>query len=158
MPNATLPASLLAVVDAAFADVPAAPMPAGWDSRRARIVMIEAVAELAAQQNPRHRVQQAAQAVRNRQRQRLDLLDDDRRITVSRVPAVQLTQRQLQILPLVAQGLTGEEIGRHLHIGLDTVKTHLKHLYRAIGARNREHAVAIGFRTGVLRWEAPHAS
>jgi DNA-binding CsgD family transcriptional regulator len=55
----------------------------------------------------------------------------------------ELTGREREVLELVAQGLSGSEIGRALFIADDTVKTHVKHVMTKLGARSRAHAVAI---------------
>jgi DNA-binding NarL/FixJ family response regulator len=60
------------------------------------------------------------------------------------------TERELEILQLVAVGETNVEIGQRLHITEETVKTHVQHLLRRLSARNRAHAVAIGWRQGFL--------
>lgn len=61
-----------------------------------------------------------------------------------------LTPREMQILKLMAEGLTDRQIGTKLFLSVDTVKSHVKHLYRVMGAANRAHAVAKGFRWGYL--------
>lgn len=62
----------------------------------------------------------------------------------------ELPKRQLEILTMVAQGTSGAEIGRRLHISSDTVKSHLRSLYGSMGARNAPHAVAIAYGLGIL--------
>ena len=42
------------------------------------------------------------------------------------------------------------EIGRELFVSEDTVKTHARRLFRKLGARDRAHAVAAGFRAGLV--------
>lgn len=54
-----------------------------------------------------------------------------------------LTTREVEVVVLVAQGLTNTEIGQRLHLGTDTVKTHMARACRKLGARNRAHAVAL---------------
>lgn len=54
-----------------------------------------------------------------------------------------LPERQRQILRLMGHGRTDTEIGAELGITADTVGTHAIHLFDAIGARNRAHAVAL---------------
>jgi DNA-binding NarL/FixJ family response regulator len=54
-----------------------------------------------------------------------------------------LTARESEILALVIQGFRNDDIAQALFLGVNTVKTHLKSLYRKIGARNRAEAVAI---------------
>jgi DNA-binding NarL/FixJ family response regulator len=62
-----------------------------------------------------------------------------------------LTQRELQVLRGMADGRSNAEIGRELFVSEDTVKTHARRLFRKLGARDRAHAVAVGFRSGALR-------
>lgn len=61
-----------------------------------------------------------------------------------------LSDREQQILEGMAYGMTNPMIGRELFLSMDTVKTHARHIYAKLGARDRAHAVAIGFRTGLL--------
>lgn len=60
-------------------------------------------------------------------------------------------RRQVEILRLVARGLTAKEIAALLFVEECTVKTHLYKLYRLVGARNAPHAVAIGMVRGWLQ-------
>jgi PAS domain S-box-containing protein len=52
-----------------------------------------------------------------------------------------LTQRQAEVLELVAVGRSAKEIARHLGIGVGTVKTHLSMAFRRLGVRNRIEAI-----------------
>ena len=61
-----------------------------------------------------------------------------------------LTQRELQVLHGISDGRSNQEIGRHLFLTEDTVKSHARQLYRKLGAQDRAHAVALGFRQGLL--------
>jgi DNA-binding NarL/FixJ family response regulator len=61
-----------------------------------------------------------------------------------------LTERELQVLRGMADGKSNAEIGRDLYVSEDTVKTHARRLFRKLGARDRAHAVAVGFRSGTL--------
>jgi DNA-binding CsgD family transcriptional regulator len=61
-----------------------------------------------------------------------------------------LTPRQLDVLRLIADGLTADAVARRLGIGLVTVRAHLLHVRQALGARSTTHAVAIAVRTGVI--------
>lgn len=61
-----------------------------------------------------------------------------------------LSRRELAVLELVAEGHTGAEIARRLDVAPSTVKTHLKHVFAKLDARDRAHAVARGFRQGIL--------
>ena len=57
-----------------------------------------------------------------------------------------LTPRQRDVLKLLLRGASTKEIARELELGEGTVKVHLAGLYRALGARNRTEATAIGAR------------
>jgi DNA-binding NarL/FixJ family response regulator len=61
-----------------------------------------------------------------------------------------LTERELQVLRGMADGKSYAEIGRELFVSEDTVKTHARRLFRKLGARDRAHAVAAGFRAGLV--------
>lgn len=63
---------------------------------------------------------------------------------------LRLTGRRLEVLRLAARGLSNAEIGSELGITGCTVKGHVQMLLRDMGARDRAHAVAIGFATGLL--------
>ncbi|MET0416027.1 MAG: helix-turn-helix transcriptional regulator [Actinoplanes sp.] len=65
-------------------------------------------------------------------------------------PVVVLSDRQRQILYLVADGLTGPAIGRRLHLHHGSVRRHMAAVIELLGANNRTHAVAVAFRVGVL--------
>jgi DNA-binding NarL/FixJ family response regulator len=58
-----------------------------------------------------------------------------------------LTERELDVLGLVAQGLTNREISRQLFISPATVRTHLEHIYDKLGVRSRAGAVSAAFRS-----------
>jgi DNA-binding NarL/FixJ family response regulator len=57
-----------------------------------------------------------------------------------------LTARELDVLALVAQGLTNREISSRLFISPATVRTHLEHIYDKLGVRSRAGAVTAAFR------------
>ena len=62
-----------------------------------------------------------------------------------------LTPRERQALTLVAQGLTDAEIAEHLVLKKDSVTALMTKVIAKLGARNRAHAVALSFRSGVLK-------
>jgi DNA-binding NarL/FixJ family response regulator len=62
-----------------------------------------------------------------------------------------LTARQLQILPLLAEGMQNKQIADALRVTEGTVKQHLKDLFRRLNARNRTQAVKEARRLGLLR-------
>jgi DNA-binding CsgD family transcriptional regulator len=62
-----------------------------------------------------------------------------------------LTPRELQVLKLSAYGLSNQDIGARLHLAIDTIKTHQRKLQSKLKARDRTHAVAIAYESGLLR-------
>jgi ATP/maltotriose-dependent transcriptional regulator MalT len=52
-----------------------------------------------------------------------------------------LSQRELEVLKLVAQGLSNQQIAQELVITTDTVKRHVRHILSKFGVRNRVQAV-----------------
>ncbi|MDP9815952.1 DNA-binding NarL/FixJ family response regulator [Spirilliplanes yamanashiensis] len=83
----------------------------------------------------------------------VDVADPARRDDEAPAPAgrrLALTERELQVLRGMADGKSNAEIGRELFVSEDTVKTHARRLFRKLGARDRAHAVAAGFRAGLV--------
>jgi len=66
-----------------------------------------------------------------------------------------LTDREADVLILVARGLSNQEVADGLHLSVETVRTHLKHIYTKSGARNRLQAVIAAFESGVVRLTPP---
>lgn len=62
-----------------------------------------------------------------------------------------LSKRETEILQLAAAGLRNHEIGVHMHLSSETVKSYLRSAFAKLGARNRTHAVAMAFRRGLLQ-------
>jgi PAS domain S-box-containing protein len=65
-------------------------------------------------------------------------------------PGAKLTPRQHEVLQLCANGQSTPEIARTLAISRGTVKTHLDHVYKKLGARDRTMAVADAWRLGLI--------
>ena len=61
-----------------------------------------------------------------------------------------LTRRELEILELIAQGLSNREIAEKLFISENTVKTHCSRCFEKLGAKRRTQAVQIGKEAGLL--------
>ncbi len=61
-----------------------------------------------------------------------------------------LSQRELEVLELVAAGTTNREAAARLFISEATVKTHLLHIYAKLGVTDRAAAVAVAFNRGLL--------
>lgn len=62
----------------------------------------------------------------------------------------ELVSREKEILSLLAEGLTNQQIASQLFIGVATVKTHLRNLYRKLGVSDRAGAVSAGYRRGLI--------
>jgi ABC-type oligopeptide transport system ATPase subunit/DNA-binding CsgD family transcriptional regulator len=60
------------------------------------------------------------------------------------------TARELEVLQLISEGLVNREIGTRLFLSEETVKSHVRHLLAKLQARSRAHAVAVGFRRGLI--------
>jgi DNA-binding NarL/FixJ family response regulator len=54
-----------------------------------------------------------------------------------------LTARQSEVVALLLQGLSNQEIAEALFVDVNTVKTHLRHAYKALGVRSRSQALAM---------------
>jgi len=65
-------------------------------------------------------------------------------------PSGKLTERELDVLRLLAEGLQHEEIGRRLGISSETVRTHLRKASDRLGATTRTQAVATALRLGLI--------
>jgi len=97
--------------------------------------------------------QRVAKAYTGSHREYLNLLQNSLVSPPSSVPAQAeragalqvggvLSVREVEVLRLVAQGMTNQEIADHLYISLNTVKTHIRHIFQNLEARNRAEAIA----------------
>jgi len=64
--------------------------------------------------------------------------------------SVDLTQRELEVLRLAAEGLSNSEIGARLYVTEQTVKFHLGNIYRKMGVANRTEAAHQALRRGFI--------
>ena len=60
------------------------------------------------------------------------------------------TMREVEVLQLISDGLVNREIGERLFLSEETVKSHVRHLLAKLQSRSRAHAVAVGFRRGII--------
>ena len=69
----------------------------------------------------------------------VDFVRDERK-----VDSLGITPRELEILELIAAGLSNNEIAERVHVSENTVKTHSSRVFFKLGARRRTQAVQIG--------------
>lgn len=62
----------------------------------------------------------------------------------SKVASLGITPRELEILQLIAEGLSNKEIAERVYVSENTVKTHSSSVFNKLGARRRTQAVQMG--------------
>jgi DNA-binding NarL/FixJ family response regulator len=68
----------------------------------------------------------------------------------TRLPGVRLTEREAEVLALMADGLSNAEIAGRLFLGVETVKTHVGSILGKLGVRDRTQAVVVAYRSGFI--------
>jgi two-component system response regulator DegU len=76
------------------------------------------------------------------------MLGEERGDTGNKITS--LSERQMQVLTLVAEGATDKEIALQLGLSAKTISSYVKHIRARLGAQSRAHAVALAIRQGLL--------
>lgn len=79
---------------------------------------------------------------------RLVKAEDMKRPNKARITGTELTERQTEILALMAQGLIYKEIGYRLHLAEATIKYHVKEMMGRVGAERRQQLIAYAAQNG----------
>jgi ATP/maltotriose-dependent transcriptional regulator MalT len=95
-------------------------------------------------------LQQALSELRLRQPTLLSRLGEEDHLTPSTLEANPLSARELEVLSLIAQGNSNQQIAEQLFISLHTVKTHARRIHSKLGVERRTQAVAKAKAMGVV--------
>lgn len=69
----------------------------------------------------------------------------------ARLPHEDLTEREMEVLQLIAAGKTNQEIAERLYIGLKTVKTHVSNILAKLDVSDRTQAAVYAYRHGLVK-------
>ena len=82
----------------------------------------------------------------------------DSHIVFTGADVADLTERERDVLELITNGYSNQQISQRLYLSINSVKTYVRPGYRKIGAETRSHAVIWGVRHGLLKdWTHPEA-
>jgi NarL family two-component system response regulator LiaR len=73
------------------------------------------------------------------------------RLRKEKKPHEELTKRELEVLLCIGEGMTNQEIGEHLYIGIKTVKTHVSNVLSKLGVQDRTQAAVYAHRNQLLK-------
>ncbi|MFE3637390.1 response regulator transcription factor [Streptomyces cellostaticus] len=85
------------------------------------------------------------------QRRLLERLSEPAPAPAVTKPPDGLTAREAEVLVLIAEGLSNQEIARRLHVSTATVKTHINNLFAKAGLKDRAQAVRYAYAKGLVR-------
>lgn len=95
-------------------------------------------------------LQQALRELRLRQPSLLCRLGEDGQLNPTAMEASPLSGRELEVLGLIAQGNSNQQIAEQLFISLHTVKTHARRIHSKLGVERRTQAVAMAKKLGLI--------
>jgi len=75
---------------------------------------------------------------------------DQKPAAPAQAPAVALSDREMEVLTLVVDGLTNQEIAERLVVSTETVKTHMRHLMEKLAVSDRTQAAVKALRSGLV--------
>ena len=78
------------------------------------------------------------------------LISEFQKLSQNQAGQFKLTDREMEVLQLLAYGHTNKEIAGKLVISQQTVKSHVIHIFQKLGASDRTEAVAIALRKGIV--------
>ena len=73
------------------------------------------------------------------------------RITTTSAPTAKLSRREIDVLQLLAEGLSTAELAARLHLSVNTVRNHVQSILTRLGAHSKLEAVSIGIREGIVK-------
>jgi DNA-binding CsgD family transcriptional regulator len=79
-----------------------------------------------------------------------EVLKNDVIINILEIEKLGLSKREIEVLNMLATGLSNQEIGNHLYISLATVKTHVSKLYDKLDVKRRTQAIEKAKRLGII--------
>lgn len=62
-----------------------------------------------------------------------------------------ISDREIEVLGLIQNGYSNSQIGKHLFLSENTIKTHIKHIYKKMSVSNRKEAIEKGILWGILK-------
>jgi two-component system, NarL family, response regulator LiaR len=74
----------------------------------------------------------------------------DFKVNQDEVNKLNLSSRELEVLQLMAQGLSNQEISERLFVSLNTIKSHSSKIFEKMEAKRRTQAVEMGQRLGII--------
>lgn len=90
-------------------------------------------------------------SIQRRLLERLSAPESPQPLSASMEPPDGLTSREVEVLALIAEGFSNQEIARALHVSTATVKTHINNLFAKTGLKDRAQAVRYAYAKGLVR-------